>query len=121
MSFPLRISSRCVKGAVSLYHCKQELSLSRYLIRLISRSNYSTAVKYRSDPSLLNYSDAATQDMEHFIVIPDFVSSKEEDQLMIDIGQTLRGKKYSYDHWDGVSVCYCNNCIELNLFIPLVY
>ena len=36
------------------------------------------------------------------IVIPDFISEEEEQFLLQDISRTLRGKRYQYDHWDGV-------------------
>lgn len=58
------------------------------------------------DPSLLDPSEeAATEDVNCFTVVPNFISLEEEDQLLVDIRQSLRGKKYQYDHWDGVCVC----------------
>ncbi len=55
-----------------------------------------------ADPALLDCSEAAAQDIKYISVIPNFVSKIEEEQLMVDIHRTLRGKKYMYDHWDGV-------------------
>ena len=63
----------------------------------------SPSVHLQADQSLLDCSEAAAQDAQYFTVIRDFVSSAEEDQLMMDIRRTLRGKKYMFDHWDGVS------------------
>lgn len=53
---------------------------------------------------LLEYSEAAREDCASMVVVPDFVSAKEERSLMQEIGRTLRGKRYLYDHWDGVRV-----------------
>lgn len=52
---------------------------------------------------LLDYSEAAREDCGSMVVVPDFVSAEEERSLMQEIGRTLRGKRYLYDHWDGVS------------------
>ena len=51
---------------------------------------------------LLYCNDAAREDSRDMKVIPDFVSEEEEQSLLQDIGRTLRGKRYQYDHWDGV-------------------
>ena len=51
---------------------------------------------------LLHCNDAAREDSRDITVIPDFVSEEEEQSLLQDIGRTLRGKRYQYDHWDGV-------------------
>lgn len=51
---------------------------------------------------LLHCNDAAREDSRDMKVIPDFVSEEEEQSLLQDIGRTLRGKRYQYDHWDGV-------------------
>ena len=55
------------------------------------------------DRSLLEFSKEAEEDSWSFAVIPDFVSPEEEESLMRDISRSLRGKKYQFDHWDGVS------------------
>lgn len=52
--------------------------------------------------SLLHCNHAAREDSRDMIVIPNFISEEEEQSLLQDIGRTLRGKRYQYDHWDGV-------------------
>ena len=51
---------------------------------------------------LLHCNHAAKEDSRDMIVIPDFISEEEEQSLLQDISRTLRGKRYQYDHWDGV-------------------
>ena len=55
--------------------------------------------------SLLEFSEGSEADSWSFAVIPDFISPEEEQSLMVDISRSLRGKKYQFDHWDGVSRC----------------
>ena len=55
------------------------------------------------DRSLLDFSDKAEADSWSFAVIPNFVSMEEEQALMVDVRRSIRGKKYQFDHWDGVS------------------
>ena len=40
---------------------------------------------------------------ENLTVVPNFVSSEEENTLVDEIEKTLGRKKYEYDHWDNVS------------------
>ena len=54
------------------------------------------------DPTLLERSEAASEDCSNVVVIPEFLTAKEGDNLLEEISRTLRGKKYLYDHWDGV-------------------
>ena len=56
----------------------------------------------RGDVSLLESSEAAREDCEDLVVVPGFVSEEEERLLLQEVRRTLRGKKYLYDHWDGV-------------------
>jgi len=51
----------------------------------------------------VNCTEAARKDSEDIVVVPDFISSEEEQSLLQDVSRTLRGKKYQYQHWDGVS------------------
>ena len=61
------------------------------------------------DRSLLAFSKEAEEDSWSFAVIPGFISPEEEDSLMMDVTRSLRGKKYQFNHWDGVGeqVCVC--------------
>lgn len=61
------------------------------------------------DRSLLAFSKEAEEDSWSFAVIPGFISREEEDSLMKEVTRSLRGKKYQFDHWDGVGerVCVC--------------
>lgn len=62
------------------------------------------------DRSLLDFSREAEADGWNFTVIPCFISLEEEQALMADVSRSLRGKKYQFDHWDGVSghLYYCS-------------
>lgn len=55
------------------------------------------------EDGLVNCTEAARKDSEDIVVVPDFISSEEEQSLLQDVSRTLRGKKYQYQHWDGVS------------------
>lgn len=55
------------------------------------------------DRNSLEFSKEAEADSWDFAVIPDFISSEDEQSLMNDISRSFRGKKYQFDHWDGVS------------------
>ena len=55
------------------------------------------------DRNFLEFSKGAEADNWDFAVIPDFISSEDEQSLMNDISRSFRGKKYQFDHWDGVS------------------
>ena len=65
------------------------------------------------DRALLEFSKEAEADSWSFAVIPDFISQEEEQSLMKDISHSLRGKKYQFDHWDGVSPPIEYTCITL--------
>jgi len=68
------------------------------------------------EAALLDYSETAREDCASMVVVPDFVSAEEERSLMQEIGRTLRGKRYLYDHWDGVSVVVvCTSCHTTSL------
>ena len=72
-----------------------------------SASAANSVEQLNGDRSLLEFSKEAEEDSWSFVVIPDFISSEEEESLMMDISHSLRGKKYQFDHWDGVSDCVC--------------
>ena len=55
------------------------------------------------DPGLIECSDSAWEDSQSLAVIPGFVSAEEEQLLLQDISRSLRGKRYEFQHWDGVS------------------
>ena len=54
-----------------------------------------------SPAGLLDYSEAAAEDVQGFRVLPDFVSTSEEQSLLKEVARALRRSKYQYDHWDG--------------------
>ena len=54
------------------------------------------------DRNLVVFSKEAEEDSWSFAVIPGFISPEEEESLMMDVSRSLRGKKYQFDHWDGV-------------------
>ena len=63
---------------------------------------------------LLCFSENAEADSWSMTVIPDFISTEEEDHLMADVSRSLRGKKYQFDHWDGVSILrIADPCIHI--------
>ncbi len=92
MALPLR------RRLMQFYRLKiWEKSASFRNCMFFSNSGFSVA-----DPSLVDCSEAVVNDIKCISVIPDFVSREEEEMLMVEIRRTLRGKKYMYDHWDGV-------------------
>ena len=64
----------------------------------------SNRTKQAGDRDLLSFSENAEADSWNMTVIPDFISTEEENHLMADVSRSLRGKKYQFDHWDGVSL-----------------
>ena len=54
------------------------------------------------DPALLEHSEAASEDYNDVVVVPEFLTAEEGESLLQEISRILRGKKYLYDHWDGV-------------------
>ena len=58
------------------------------------------------DEELLTCSETAAEDCRDVLVVPGFVSEEEGERLLQEISRTLRGKKYLYNHWDGVCVLY---------------
>ena len=89
-------------GLCNVFQCSNCLI---HLQRL--RENSSGPVRnynLQGDRGLIECSDAAREEgIKNFAVIPDFISQEEEQSLLQDISRTLRGKRYQYDHWDGVS------------------
>lgn len=61
------------------------------------RDNVSSGVS----TSLLEFSASVGGDVQHFRVIPDFVTAEEEQSVLKEVTRALRGRKYQYDHWDG--------------------
>ena len=86
---------------------KSPLIISRNVS--ISNSSGEQLQSGAGDRSLLAFSKEAEEDSWSFAVIPGFISPEEEDSLMKDVTRSLRGKKYQFDHWDGVGerVCIC--------------
>ena len=69
------------------------------------RDNVSSGVS----TSLLEFSASVGRDVQHFRVIPDFVTAEEEQSVLKEVTRALRGRKYQYDHWDGVSCFLCRD------------
>ena len=63
----------------------------------------STSSVRARDPDLIECSDSAWEDSRSLAVIPGFISAEEEQLLLQDISRSLRGKRYEFQHWDGVS------------------
>ena len=100
------------------------MSLSRHvhLLQALSRANALRArltsqctipstgsSQFYSDPvcsDLLSFSPSAAEDVHrgHFRVVPGFVTSAEEQSVVMEVARAMRGRKYQYDHWDGVSL-----------------
>ena len=57
----------------------------------------------RGDRELLEASQAAEKDCGDVAVLPEFVTAGEGECLLREIERGLRGKRYLYNHWDGVS------------------
>ena len=75
------------------------------------------------EAALLEVSKAAEEDRGDVAVVPGFVTTEESEGLLQEIRRTLRGKRYLYNHWDGVRlvvVCfqrlsYILTCISIIL------
>lgn len=57
-----------------------------------------------------------TEATENFEIIPNFISSQEEQVLLTEIDRHFRGIRYEYDHWDNVS-CLKFYCTDQRLYI----
>lgn len=68
-----------------------------------SRNQIAVTREMIGDRNLLEFTKEAEIDSWDFAVIPDIISSEDEQSLMSDVSRSLRGKKYQFDHWDGVS------------------
>lgn len=71
-------------------------------------SNHSQPLSSKSEMGeLVDFSPLAEEDLPHFRVVPCFSTSEEERHVLKEISKSFRGKKYQYDHWDGVSAENC--------------
>ena len=73
--------------------------------------SFSLQTHLSSPAGLLEYSEAAAEDVQGFRVLPDFVSTSEEQSLLKEVARALRRSKYQYDHWDGVSGYVGTGCL----------
>ena len=76
------------------------------MIRTITRS-VMTACRYYSSrycSSLMEISPAAELDAKCLTITESFVTPLEQDLLMEEIELAVGRVKYSYDHWDDVSI-----------------
>ena len=71
------------------------------MIRSFSRSLITTC---RHHSTLLDISPAAKLDAMHITIKESFITPSEQHTLMEEIESTLGRVKYSYDHWDDVSI-----------------
>ena len=104
---PSHLPQRSLLSPLSQRLFKKSLLISRNVS--ISNSSGEQLQSGAGDRSLLAFSKEAEGDSWSFAVIPGFISPEEEDSLMTDVTRSLRGKKYQFDHWDGVGerVCVC--------------
>lgn len=87
---------------------KAAFSVSVDLATPSGRVPCSTAPSVHGDDTLLECSEAALEDCKNVLVIPEFISVEEGESLLQEISRTLRGKRYLYNHWDGVGAdCAC--------------
>lgn len=73
--------------------------------RRVTSRRTSTALRrlyVQGDDTLLECSEAAIEDCKDVLVVPEFISAEEGELLLQEISRTLRGKRYLYNHWDGV-------------------
>lgn len=72
--------------------------------RVASRptSTASRTPSVQGDDTLLECSEAAIEDCKDVLVVPEFINAEEGESLLQEISRTLRGKRYLYNHWDGV-------------------
>ena len=69
----------------------------------VSPRRNSTTVRVVGNAELLECSETVAEDCRDVMVVPEFVSEEEGEGLLQEISRTLRGKRYLYNHWDGVS------------------
>lgn len=70
------------------------------------RNQYSTVGLTQAKlPAYLSSSNSIANEFinENFVVHEDFVSEIEEQNLMIEIEQIFKRRRYEFNHWDGVS------------------
>lgn len=118
-----QLANSCKSQPLSAaFHQERPTSTPLSLQRRCYSDNFSTnpvtPIQLERDPSLLDYSPAAEEDSGGFVVIPNFISLEEEESLLQDIRRTLRGKRYQYDHWDGVRTFGLMAWFNLNLISP---
>lgn len=94
--------SRVLKRASSLYSARTiaRKSLVNLALRSVCVSSCTTFVQ--GDDDLLECSEAAIEDCKDVLVVPEFISAEEGESLLHEINRTLRGKRFLYNHWDGV-------------------
>ena len=90
-------------------HGKITQTCLKWFSQSLSTAEHCSSTWYEDERSLLEYSPTAEGDSHNFSVIPNFVTPSVEENLLNDINRTLRGKRYQFDHWDGVCVTteYC--------------
>ena len=66
--------------------------------------------------TLLDISPAAKLDATCLTVEESFVTPLEQDSLMEEIEVAVQRAKYCYDHWDNVSIVYCD-CITCHSLV----
>lgn len=72
------------------------------MIRSIITRSIVTTCRYYS--SLVDVSPGAKLDAMGLTVKESFISPSEQNYLMEEIELAMRRVKYSYDHWDDVSI-----------------
>ena len=73
--------------------------------RLLSRSFTRSVITARGCYStLMDVSSAAQLDVKCLTVTESFITPSEQNSLMEEVELALERIKYSYDHWDDVSI-----------------
>ncbi len=131
----LRKGLKSVTTSLSIHHSSSDSKLS-VIASSISLRNISSTPQVSSDNAsgsaygeLVEASplSAAEGDDRHFKVIPEFISSSEEQSVLKEVARAFRRKKYQYDHWDGVSITHIGvvfdivPCREVFLIVVVKY
>ena len=109
-------------GSSTNLNGEEPSSRSRISGRVPSRSACGSTQRgtLLGEPSLVEASEAAAGDRGQLAVVPGFATAEEGESLLRDIARSLRGKRYLYDHWDGVRPQYF--CTQSQyIYIPHSY
>ena len=104
--------SRTTSHAVASYCCSRIVAGRVPSRHFWASSSPEVQALSLGDAALLEVSKTAEEDRGDVAVVPGFMTTEESECLLEEIRRTLRGKRYLYNHWDGVRlVVVCFQCL----------